>query len=534
MRVQILNPIADGPTQDWDLRGTATAAYSALAKDSGTSGYIASATALALTSFEHGNGAAPELGFVSQVSLHYVIHPTGAGGTADLSVGLFRNGSVLDSTSHTVSVDDVIYSSIRMPIDAITSTRFTAPDLEDLESRFEVQSVMTGGEWRIYAAWIEVEWVPKPEFYDPVYHGVTPDAITGDMTWSTTGAQGVSIGASQLQITDTSTVDWREYTRSLVSTYNEKYTTYLSTRFNLASAMSGPTFVYRMARLEDGAKDTDLCAFIDSAGDKYIGISSGVLDRDDPSAYKATYQIDWTEDHHYLLVVDRSSSPGPSKDVKVYVDHDETPVMDVLYSDMETGASTQISFGTGNAGHTTSQVTVNLDYFDWWTQKTRGESFYGWWDTDETNNTISINSTDTYIATKQIINPPGIEVGQSNYCCEMVLGNLSELASIRTYWPVADSAGTYDLTLDYRMDSSGGDIVTIQRTSDYYYWNNVTSTWQDTVAYITVPNSVTRTRSTVASNIQTTTPDNLMITIRTNFARTALHTSYIYRVHLAD
>jgi hypothetical protein len=301
--------------------------------------------------------------------------------------------------------------------------------------------------------------------------------------------------------------------------------------------MSGPAFVYRMARLEDGSKDTDLCAFIDSSGDKYIGLSGGALDRDDPSVYKATYQIDWTENHHYLLVVDRNSNPGQSKNVKVYVDHDDSPVMDVLYSDMETGASTQISFGTGNAGHTASQVTVNLDYFDWWTQKSRGESFYNWWDTDETDNTISINSSDTYIATKQVITPPGIEVGQSNYCCEMVLGNLSELASIRTYWPVADSAGTYNLTLDYRMDPDGigtDDIVTVQRTSDHYYWNNGTSTWQAGVAHIMVPTSGTRARSTVASNIQTSTPDNLIITIRTSFGRVTLHTSYIYRVHLAD
>lgn len=535
MRVQILNPVSDGPTQDWIIRGAASTAYSAVAKDSGTSVYISSATVADLASFECGNGSVPELGFVPQVSLNYIIKPTGSGGSAELAVGIFRNGSALDTTSHTVTTDDQINSAIRLLVDPSTSARFISSGLEDLECRFEVVSVMTGGEWRIYETWIEVEWVAVPSFYDPVSHSGTPDTITGYLDWSTTGSESAAVSSNRLVLTDSDTSDWREYSRS-IEAYPSDFTSELTTRFSLTTAMSGPAFVYRIARLDDGGKDTDLCAFLDSSGSKYIGISGGSLDRDDPSKYKATYALDWTESHHVRLLVDRDSNPGASQNVKVYVDHDDTPVIDILYSDMESSGSTEISFGTGNASLTTAEVTAKVDFFSWWHFRSQGNSFQGWWDEYTGGSSVKINSSDSYIATRQVIAPPGITVGESDYCCELFMDLSSEVAAVVNYWPVLDSAGTYDLTLDHRNDIIGvTDAVIVQRTSDYYYWNSATSSWQSSLSQTSISANTSRTRSTLISNIQTSTPDNLIIKIRTDpSGRSATHSLFLYRVHLED
>jgi hypothetical protein len=149
------------------------------------------------------------------------------------------------------------------------------------------------------------------------------------------------------------------------------------------------------------------------------------------------------------------------------------------------------------------------------------------------SNEATLDNTDTFIVPEVMITPPGIKGGQSNQCCKLTVNATGEECSIRAYQPVFDSLDLYDLTIDYRQDSGGvNSLLTVQRTSDHYYWDEPGSTWLSGATGVTLTNSLTRTRVTAMTNIQTSVPDNLIIKVQNDTGAISTHNVYVYKVHL--
>lgn len=519
------------PFNSWTVHNKPTG-HEAVLRGSGDNYYISHATFAELSGFACDIGSVPELGIISGISVHIRHRATAVGG-GQIQFTVLNGGAPIagaGTETPTTSWTDSVY---RSAFGAFTGLRYTSADLNALEAAVAVTVAPTAGELQVSEMWLELEWALSPERYDPTL-GAIPTAIPGDMIWNTTGASAGGLVLSQLRILDTSAVTWRAYWRAMLE-YGEPYVTELAARLTITTTTTGPAFIFRIALVDDATHQIDLCAFLDAAGDEYIGIATGGADRNDPAAYLATYQLDWTADHHYRIVIDRDDDLDNSQNVQVLVDYAATPVIEVNYF-LCTGStgSAEIQFGSGSAALPVSQSTTYIDFYDWWHYKKQANWRY-WYPTNVATNEVQINSTDASIVTPITITPPGITTGQSNTCCVLDVNDLTDECSIRTYFPVPDVFGTYNVAVDYRMATAAEDaILIVQRTSDHYYWNNGGAAWQAAAASVTLVTSATRTRVTAMTNIQTATPDNLIITVRNDVGAGAAHEVYLYKVDVRE
>ncbi|KKM84337.1 hypothetical protein LCGC14_1300180 [marine sediment metagenome] len=529
-----LDTTANGVNQDWAVQFSSTA-YEAVLRESADTTYIQSATLNHRSDFDCGNGPHPELGFVSAVTVHYRVQATSIAGAPDMLIDVLRAGAALTpGTTVTPAVASTwVNGEYRIDVDPISGVRFVPSELDDLGIMVQVSTAPTSGYLRVSHLWLEVEWTLSPEFYDPVYHAALPSAITGQMDWNTAGTQATVLVGDQLRLTDSSAVDYRSYTRTILP-YGANYVTEVSTRFNLTGSTVG--FNYRAALVDDTVMAVELCCFTDAAGDPYVGLTTNGRDHDDPDEYFATYAVDWTDSHHYRLLIDRELDAGDSFGVQVFVDYADTPAMVVNYYKFDgTTGSTELTFGTGSAALLTGQTVAFIDFIDWWHYRKSGSNWRHWHAAEEATNTVTVNSSDVNIVQPITITPPGITAGQSQFCCTLNVTDLTDECSIRTYFAVPSGLGTYDLSLDYRIDTFAEDaLLLVQRTSDFSYWNNGGSAWQAASTSVAVPYAATRTHTTFMTAIQTAVPDNLIITIRNDVGAAAAHTVYVYKVDLRD
>jgi hypothetical protein len=91
----------------------------------------------------------------------------------------------------------------------------------------------------------------------------------------------------------------------------------------------------------------------------------------------------------------------------------------------------------------------------------------------------------------------------------------------------------YTLGLDYRTSSASALLeVSLQRCSDFFYWNNGGAAWQAASSVVSVPNSATRARLTVMTNITVNPePDVFKVVVKHANVAPSL-TNYIFKVDL--
>lgn len=526
----ILDVSANGASQDWDVLYSSSAVQAVL-RGSGDIAQIRTDTLNDVSTFECSDGPYPELGFVSAITVHYRARTTSTTGTPTFDIDVLGAGSAL--SSGTTITPSLVFASgeYRLPVDSVGSARFTPAHLADLGCTVTCSVAPTAAYIEIVELWVEVEWTLSPEFYDPVYHAATPDGITGLMDWIPSGTQAAAIVGTQLVLTDVSATDWKNYTRAILQ-YGSNYITEVSTRFTLTGGTTG--FCYRAALVDDATHAVDLCCFIDAAGNSRVGLITPGLDHDDPDAYFATTEFDWTGSHHYRLVIDRTVDPGDSLNCRLYCDYSSTASLDVNYFKFAGSiGSPFIKFGTGDAVLNTGTVVAEVDFIDWWHYRKSGSNWRYWHSTEIDNNTVVINTTDSEIVKPIMITPPGITTGQSPSCCELAVQDLTDECSVRTYFVVPSSFVLYDLTLDYLVDTASEDAkLLVQRTSDHFYWNEAGSAWQAASIDVQVPYSATRVRTTLMTDITTTAPDDLIITVRNDTGAAAAHSVLIYKVDL--
>lgn len=559
-----LDVTADGSTVDWAVM-YADSSWEAVTRSSADTAFIQSATLNQETYVTCGDGGAPQQGVVSAVTVHYRIRTTDSVGSPEATVYLTRSGAIL-GTGKVIAVDPApsggwdptegggglpgggaveveelgtgwADGEFRINIDTDARSRFPASGLGDLGCAVKVSTAPTEGYMQVARLWIEIEWARSSASYDPGTFAIatTPDAIVGELTWNTTGTQTASVPISKeyLEIQDSSNSDWRAYDRTFPE-FTDRYVTEIATRFTITSITdTTDAFVYRAAQIDDATAMVDVCCFYDSNGDKRIGFITGSADRNDQAAYIDSAILDWTDDHHYRLIVDRDTDMDLSNHVKLFVDYSETATLEGFYEEFDgTGGSGVLAFGTGDATYPESQLDVEIIFIDWYSYA-KAATWRHWDPLAEGDNVVTANQDDEFIQRPVFVTPPGIWTSGSDRCCQLQVQDLTKECSVGTFFTPPSATDTYDLAVDYRVDTLATDAkLVVQRASDFYYWNNGGSAWQAAASDVTLAYSPGRTRLAAMSAITTTLGEQLILKVRNDTGAAAAHNVFVYKVGL--
>jgi hypothetical protein len=453
--------------------------------------------------FHCGAGWMPYYGEISAVTIYFRARLDIPGQNATIYPTLIRNGIegffnavVLTTTT------DWVDGAIRIPKDYITGTRWRPEFVGDLGVGMLLWIPPVAGHVDVSEMWLEVEYVDSATVYDPMSNPVLPDFVTGDLQWATSGTQVATITANErLQIFDNDSIDFRSYERQDLA-YPEQYVTEIECRMEcfFVPFFAHTGFFYYIAAYDTHERSVYLVLY-NIADHYFVGLIGAGLDHDDPSAYLASYRIDpfVGEDLYFRLVVDRDVDTDfdPPGHVRVYLDYTDNAVLDVPYVAFPATVADRILFGTGDplTGLTVDRCGVRVDYFAWHHYKKQGETFDRWKDIEIGTNTIVADSGDSYIWKPVHIVPPGVTAGQSDYACKLAVTDATKTCTIQQYWQMLEETPrTYDLDVTYRMDTLLVDaVITIQRRSDHWYWNDIGKVWQAAFSSVTLPNQMNRT-----------------------------------------
>jgi hypothetical protein len=532
---QYVDTTADGTATDWTVN-FASSGWEAVLRSSGDSSYISSSTLGHQYSFVCGDGTFPVRGFVTGIVIHYRVRQTVAGAGADVGVTLSHGAAVSPpgpAVALTNSWTTLVY---RYRVDWVSGVRFSRSDVQDLGFVIEVLTAPSSGEVQCSEAWVEVEYTTMPEFYDPAGL-VLPNAIVGDLTWSTSGGQSAALLADYLYMSDSSAVDWVNFYRTIPE-FGSDFVTEVQTALIIIPPINNECNLY-IASVEDGSRSIHLTLVTDASG-TYVGLTGEGLDHDDVSSYLDLTVSDpgGTSYYTYTLRIDRSTPPDPIGVVEVFTDFDfSSPVLSVPYTSFPSTTNTQLLFGTGEATFFTSTTDAVLDYISWESKK-KNHTFPKWETIYTGSNSVQADTTDYDIVKFFNIPVANILAGQCDSCCKLVVADPAETCEVFSYWQFLEAAPTtYEVAVDYKMDVFGTEAeLLIQRTSDYYYWNQGGSAWQAASSTITLANSMTRTRVTAVMDTISvpTIPENLIIRVRRKTAAGPSYNVYLYKVKLEE
>lgn len=491
MKHQILDLVATGATQDWSYTGPS--AWESCLRGSGDATYIVDNVINHVCQLVVQQGSVPQYGFVSSIRLHYRAQYTATLlGPNVIEPSLIHNGNTITGALWSPSNHnwtDVYYDKF-WAYDPMTPTRFVAADLADLTLSFRIGFSPADGDMRISEAWLDVEFCDAVEYYDSTTMATTPDAVPGYLAWNTAGAQAQAFILGGLYFEDISPVDYRTYWRDL-ALYQYPTATEVTMDVRLIDAGVTPASVCvaRLAQVDDGSRSVWLTV-VQSGGAWYLGLVSGSVNVDDITAYITTSLLTAAEiaDMNYIaLQIDRNEDPGSPGQVVVEFNHAVRLIAD--YRDFAATTTQQIGFGTGDATHVSmADASVFLNFFAWRHYQVAGPRFVGWEQDCGGTNAVVPNSTDYAICKIQPAPGPylGMQVGQSNYCCELVVQDPAELCSVYQIHKLPGTAQLWDVHTEYRMTAPGvGAVMLIQRLSDFQYWDELNTVWS--VPEVTIP-----------------------------------------------
>ena len=482
MSRQIIPTSGSGLDDQWPFVGLASS-WEAVSRGSDDTSYIYTDTS-AVSNFYCGAGDRP-LGSTSvAVTAHYRAQSTGSGASLDLRISR-------SSTSWTVGtvalpLNTWVDGEFRIRRDWISGLRFTAADLWDFGVGVSATVLPVTGEIKVSQLWLEVEVVDTHQIYDPCSgssgSGVEPDAIVGPLVWTAVGSQPVTITAD-LYLEITEGLGTKTYEHILGPTLlPHQYVTEIETRQILTTTSPPPySCAGIICSLYSGAKQVVLAATLIGA-DTYIGIMGPGTDYTDLSDYLAVVPVDFlNQDLHFRVKINREVDPDDRGHVQVFLNYSDTPLLDVLYTSCPAGSGVdRVFFGT-----TFDRLSRFVDYIAWYSYPRHGSTFSVWEDTTTGSNAVEYSSTDPDIAKPIFVvypDPPGLPAGQSQYCGVLNVLSPADFCQVTQKAPIYTSGSTYELTIDYKIDIPGitAECV-VQRCSDLWYWDNVTSRWSDSI-----------------------------------------------------
>jgi hypothetical protein len=510
----ILPTTANSLVSDWTVVGSS--GWEAVLRNSADNIFVTSSTLADKSTFNCGSGTIPISGRVMAVSFHYRMRQTVAGAGAVVDLLMLRNDieEAAAAGSVALTTDQFVEGVVRLREDPVTTNRFTPPGTALLGVGVEVGTAPSSGAVEVSQLWVEVEFVDSPVYYDP-YDGNLPDAVPGDLLWTKLGTQPTTLVSDFLNIDDTDTTD----TALFYQTENElepSHITEIETRHTLNSIpVSANKFVYGIGRT-DGTREVSAVVSILS-GTLSLGLAGSNVDLDDPANYLATAAATDLvgRDIHLRLRIDRDDDAMTRGKVQLFVDYDETPLLEAFYNTFPTVSPPAIVlFGSGGAFPNSDNTDIDIDYFSWQDLNKRDNNFGGWKDFANSTNVVVADTLDADIVQPISISPPGITAGQSTACLFLDINDDTAICEVSQLVNIPTSV-LYKLDLDYKSsDANTLARVSLQRTSDFFYWNNGTSLWQAAASSVTVAFSATRTRASVLTSIDAlTAPDVYKVTI---------------------
>lgn len=535
MPLDLLNPRGAGAFSDWSVVG-ASSGWEALQKGSSDSSYIAASALASASYFDCGDGRWPISGFVAGLFVRVRIRRTASstGGAVNLLViqnGIARSaGFVTPPNSDTSWVDREIF----LRVDWSTGLRFTQADLLNLGVGVNITGTPSSGGFQISQLYLELEQVSSLYYYDP-FSGLTPEAIVGERECVVLGAQPASITIDHyLEIVDSDIGDLLFYVGPpLQLPLDSRWVSEIETRVRVDSVGATPDSAVCVV---GGCLDETSQVLVNLlliGGVPHIGICPAFLSWDDPTSYVALAPFDFVgQVHHFKLTFDRFADPADLGLVQVWIDHAETPILEVPFVAIPTTAVPPGIYGVLFGTSFTGISTISIDYITWRNYKRQGYSFQDWIEEDQANNLIYADADDSQIC-KLVEVAPGIKAGQSNVACKLEAVPSAALCQVYTIYPNYEAPVAYDLNLTFR--ATGPDPVVavfIQRVSDLFYWNNGTALWQIGASSVSLSPNIDRTIAAAGSGITTAGPNGLIITIRALTSILAVTHVWLYHVQL--
>jgi len=529
---------SNGSHTDWTVVGT-TEGWEAVLKGSPDTSYILSSVTGNEATFNCGPGWATTPGRIMALTVHYRLRQTSlVGATVELYItqgGTDRSAGtlvILPATAGWVS------GSSRIRQDWTTLQRFSLTDVADLGVGVHMVTGPSAGRIEVSQLWIEVEYVDTFQLYDP-FDGALPDAITGPLDWqATVGSQPASItGDKYLQINDTSTTDLKAYLHvdfDGMTQFTSSYVVEMETRVSITdTSVSLDVVMSILLGIDDDLLSFGL--FAAKFGGVYHLCFSDILGAPPvlPTDCLALAPFDFNnKDTHLRVKMDRDTSSGTPGRAQLFVNYNSVPILDIFTTNFpaSTLSNPRVGFGTTLLG----ECLVKLDYYAWKAYKKRGSVFSGWSSYDFGTNEINEDNSDTDIVRLQLIDPPGITVGQSDYACRLDVNDSSELC--RLYQVTTLQAATnYKIDIDYKMDIGVvvGELV-LQRLPDLYFWDETGGVWSSTPASVDLANSTTRLRAPIMTGINLATLGQVIVSIQAKITPSAVHKIWVYKVYLVE
>jgi hypothetical protein len=496
--------------------------------------------------FHCGGGWMPYYGEITAITVYYRGRVSEPATTGTIYTTIIRNGIEAHQNGPIVFTStNWVDGYIRVRGDWILGTRFNPFGVGHLGVGAFMFALPASGYVEISELWLEVEYIDSATVYDPMITLTLPDALTGDMQWTTNGTQTAIITPSEhLSIFDNNPADYRSYERTDL-VYPEQYITELESRFEVyfVPFIVSTGFFYYVAAYDDGHRSIYL-AFYNVLDRYYVGLIGDGLDPNDPSAYLASYEINpfVGEDLYFRMVVDRDTEPSTIGTVRVYSDYTDTPVLEVLYTDFPTTSANRILFGTGDplTGIMAQRSGVLVGFFAWHTYKKGSWTLDRWREFELGPNYVEASHNDPYIWKPiELPFPSGVKTGQAEHAAKLNVVDATEDCYMLQYWMMLEeNPVTYDLSIDYRMDAvaATGKVV-LQRRSDHWYWDEGGSVWTPAPQSVTLPNQMNRTRlAGVMTGITSTNvppyDEVFIVQIGKNSAAPASYNMFIYHADL--
>lgn len=498
----ILDTTGPGPQQDWEVLG-AVPGWEAVQRGSGDAHRIRSQVDFDKGYFHCGAGWMPYYGEITAVTIYYRARVSDPATTGTFYVTIIRNGIEAHQDGPIVLTStNWVDGHVRARGDWIMGTRFNPFGVGDLGAGVFLWASPASGYLEVSELWLEVEYIDSATVYDPMITLTLPDALTGDMQWTTNGTQPAIItGSEHLSIFDNNPADYRSYERTDII-YPEQYITELEARLEVffVPFLVSTGFFYYIAAYDDGSRSVYL-AFYNVLDRYYVGLIGSGLDPNDPNDYLASYEVTPLvgEDLYFRMVVDRDTEPSSIGKVHVYSDYTNNPVLEVLYADFPTTSANRILFGTGDplTGLMAERSGVLLGFFAWHTYTKGSETLDRWREIEIGPNFVEASHDDPYIwHPVELPALPGVFTGQADHACKLNVVDATKDCYLLQYWMMLEeNPVTYDLNVDYRMDAVGatGKVV-LQRRSDHYYWDDVGKVWTAAPQSVALPNQTNRTR----------------------------------------
>jgi len=476
---------------------------------------------------------------VMALTVHYRLRQTVAVGAA---VELYITQGGVDQSAGNVVVPPPTTAWIegvkRVRQDWTTTQRFSLIDIAELGVGVHMVTGPAAGQIEVSQLWVEVEYVNTFQLYDP-FDGALPDAITGPLDWQTAiGSQAAVItGDNYLQITDASPIDTKAYLHvdydGMVA-FNNQYVVEMETRFSVVDTTAAPSVtLFTLLGMEDGLLSFGV--FASKFGGVYYLFLADLLGAPPATPLDCVdlKPFDFNgKDVHVRLRMDRDDFSGTPGRTKLFVDYSEVPLLDVYTSSFPPAALSNPSIAMG--GSLPGECTAKVDYYAWKAYKKRGDTFSGWTSYNFSTNDINEDNTDTDVVSLQLVTPPGVTVGQSNYACRFDVNDSNELCRVYQI-ATLEGATNYKIDIDYKMDIGGvdGELI-IQRLPDLYFWDETGGVWSATPASVDLLNTTTRLRAPIMTGVNLAALGQVVVSVQAKITPAAVHKIWVYKVYLVE